>query len=97
MNKIRVYIYGAGAQYRKWQEHQFEWKERIEVLGIVTTSDIGVSELDGYPVIRPTEMKTDGSDYVIIAVKEWEEIAKYLIECGVEKEKIIRSSVLYRI
>lgn len=96
MDKIRVYIYGAGAQYRRWRDYSCELKNRIEVLGIVTTSDIGVQELDGCPVIRPAEMKEE-MDYVIIAVAAWEEIAQQLIEQGVDEEKIIRSSVFFRL
>lgn len=96
MDKIRIYIYGAGEQYRKWRDYQCKLKERIEVLGIVTTSDSGIQELDGYPVIRPEEIKKEEMDYVVIAIGCWTEIAEYLIEIGVSAEKIIRSTVFYR-
>lgn len=96
MNKIRVYVYGAGKEYQRWNALTCEVKEQLEILGIVTTSDIGVQELDGHPVIRPAVMKNEEVDYVIIAIAAWKEIAELLVEQGIDETKIIRSSVFDR-
>ena len=95
MKKIRIYIYGAGAEYKKLLPKLQEWKEQIEVLGIVTTNDIGVNSMDGYSVIRPVEICQEAMDYVVIAVVAWKEILHTLLSYQIPKAKIIRSLVFY--
>lgn len=96
MEKIKVYIYGAGQEYRKLRDFSSELRNRLEILGVVTTEDIGINCIDGYPVIRPEQMNQDEMEYIIIAIGSWKEIAELLIEKGFDEEKIIRSQVFYK-
>jgi len=95
MRKLKIYVYGAGMEYKKLYPKLTAWKERIEVLGIVTTQDIGVDNVNGYPVIRPEEICQDVMDYVVIAVKAWKEVMDTLLSNRILKEKIIKGQEIY--
>ena len=96
MKNYKVYIYGAGNEYRKLSAYLEKQGSKIEIQAIVTTSPQEFDVLDGYPVIRPKEIDLTHLDYVIIAVcNAWEEIAQMLLAQGIEKEKIIRSYLFY--
>jgi len=95
METIKVYIYGAGIEYRRLRDFSSPLRDRLEILGIVTTEDIGVNFIDGYPVMRPTEMDQSQMDYVVLAAGAWKEMAEHLMELGVDGEKIVRSYVFY--
>ena len=95
MKQLKIYVYGGGAEYRKLLPKLKEWKEQIEVLGIVTTNDIGVNSMDGYPVIRPAEICQEKMDYVVIAVLAWEEILHTVLSYQIPREKITRGCAIY--
>ena len=86
----------AGKEYRKLIEFSSPLRDKLDILGVVTTTDIGIDVLDGYKVIRPIEINPSEMDYVIIAIGAWREVAELLIAQGIDKTKIIRSSVFYR-
>lgn len=92
-NKFKVYIYGAGHYYNRLSSYLRRESDQLEVLGVVTSQPMFFEKIDGYKVIRPEEMNMSQADYVIIAVKEWKEVAAKLYELGVKEEEIIRSSV----
>ena len=94
MRKVRIYIYGAGGEYRRLLLQLSRFSEQIEVLGIVTTKDIGVTVLDGYKVIRPSDIDCQLMDYVVIAVLDWKEIMLTLFSYNIEKNKMVRSTLL---
>lgn len=97
MKRLRCCIYGAGREYNKLSSYLSLYKEKIEVVAIVTTKRQKFSVLDGIPCIRPDEMQLDMIDYIIIAVEKWKEVFDYLkifLGGGIE-EKIIRGSVFY--
>lgn len=91
----KVYIYGGGCEYNRFTSYLPLYQEKLTVLGIVTTEKNINSYIDGFPCITVEEINENEMDYVIIAVKEWKEIAKLLYEKGIDESKIIRSSVFY--
>lgn len=78
MKRLRCCIYGAGREYNKLSSYLSLYKEKIEVVAIVTTKRQKFSVLDGIPCIRPDEMQLDMIDYIIIAVEKWKEVFDYL-------------------
>lgn len=95
MDRFKVYIYGAGNEYRKLSPYLKRQGNNIEVQAIVTTAPQEFESLDGYSVIRPDKMNMENFDYVIVAVVQCEEIISNLLSLGVAKEKILRSSLFY--
>lgn len=93
MDKIKIYIYGAGEEYNKFLSYTSAYSEKIEIIGIVTTERQRVEYLDGYPCIIAKEMKVNAVDYIIIAIKKWKEIVEYLKQLDIGFEKIILSNV----
>lgn len=95
MKKLKCYIYGAGNEYNRLCSYMMLYRDKIEILGIVTTSRQKFSMLDGFECIVPDEMNQENMDYVIIAVREWKEIADILRSMGIPEEKFLRSSIFY--
>lgn len=89
----KVYIYGGGREYNRFAAYLPLYREKLTVLGIVTTKENRNSSIDGFPCITLEELNTNEMDYVIIAVKNWKEIAELLYLKGIEESKIIRSSI----
>ena len=96
VSRKRVYIYGAGNEYRKFSAYVKETQINVEILAIITTTDIGMRVLDGYPVIRPSEMDEERMDYVVVAVCKHDEIIQTLAARGIKKEKILFSWMFYQ-
>ena len=89
---MKVYIYGAGNEYRRFRDFSSPFKDSLEVLGIVTTEDIGVEYLDGYKVIRPSEICQDEMDFVVIAVWKWTDIVEILSQYNIKILKKLRKN-----
>lgn len=94
-NRIKCYIYGAGAEYNRLSSYMGIYERNIEVIGIVTTKQQPFKYLDSIPCIRPEEMQVEKMDYVIIAVQKWKEIYDYLKKLKIEDDKILRSNIFY--
>ena len=95
MQKIKCYIYGAGNEYNRFCSYLPLYEDRIDILGVITTEWQGFSKIDGFSWIRFEEIEKTEWDYVIIAVRNWKEIAGILERQGIFKEKMIRSSSFY--
>lgn len=93
--QYKVYIYGMGNEYNKLSSYLSLYKDKLEILGIVTTNKPKISCLDGYPCMPVERINTDELDYVIIAVVNWKEIASILETHGIDENKIIRSTAFY--
>lgn len=95
MKKLKCYIYGAGTEYNKLASYLEIYKEKIEIIAIVTTQKQKISILDGISCITPDEIHKEQMDYIIIAVQKWKEIYNYLKKFEIEDEKILRSHIFY--
>lgn len=93
--RYRVYIYGAGNEYNRMASYLPLYRDRLEVLGIVTTEKDNRPKIDGYPCLTVREIDRDAIDYIIIAVVNWRKIADILEQNGIGEDKIIRSHVFY--
>lgn len=91
--KYRVYIYGMGREYNKLSSYLLLYKDKLDVLGVVTTQKPSISSIDGYSCISVDDIDKEAADYVIIAVAKWQEIMDILEKHGIGEEKIIRSHV----
>ena len=92
VKRYKVYIYGAGHAYNILSSYLHLYKEKIEVLGIVTTNHIPYRYIDGYKCILAEDANWELADYCIVAVEDWEEIRNKLVCYGVES-KILRSHI----
>lgn len=93
--KIKIYVYGAGLEYNKLSSYLLMQRDRIEVLGIVTTQRQLFDSIDGYRCLLPCDIDVENMDYVVIASKAWKEIMKTLLFYGIDEEKVIFSGVFY--
>lgn len=95
MQKYKVYIYGMGNEYNRLSSYLSLYKNKLEILGVITTKEPMISWLDGHPCTSVEKINTDELDYVIIAVVNWKEIANILESHGIDENRIIRSSAFY--
>lgn len=90
----QAYIYGAGYEYDRLMAKLPFYSNIIQVQKIILTEKYA-SSIDGYEVIEPQEMKMENVDFIIIAVENWKEIYKTLVDIyGSEiEDKVIRSKI----
>lgn len=88
--KYGVYIWGAGHLYNEFRPYLYNNKETMEVRGIITTNRGYYRYIDGYKCMTPDEADWKGVDYCIVAVEDWSDIKKYLLQNGMDG-KIIQS------
>lgn len=93
MEKIKIYIYGAGHSYNKFCSYLSAYSDKIEVVGIITTQRQEFKYLDGYPCLIMNEIDMKIADYIVVAVEKWQEIVENLKQLGIQNEKIILSKV----
>lgn len=93
--RYKVYICGMGNEYNRLSSYLKLYRDRLNVLGIVTTEKQVISEMDGYPCKTIQEIDAGEMDYVIIAVNQWRQIADTLVQYGIEESRIIRGSAFY--
>lgn len=92
--RFRIYIYGAGSDYNRFASYLNIYRDRLEVLGIITTKPQTFDKIDGYSVSVIDDIFLDDFDFIILASRQfWREMFEKCIELGIEEEKIIRSSV----
>lgn len=90
-NKLKnkkVVIYGAGAGGYKF----LKMITRLECtcIGVIDSdSKKHGLEIEGYIIHKPEIVKSLLHDYIVIASEYWKEIEDVLLECGVNKDKII--------
>lgn len=89
MNIYNIYVYGAGKIYQKILPVIRGYYPKIQVRGVITSNDITLKSIDGYKCHLIDDIVIDNDCYVVIAVKEWEDIFKKLLERGVNRKKII--------
>lgn len=91
----KVYIYGMGNEYNRLSSYLPLYKDRLEILGVVTTNRQAISRMDGYPCVTVEEIDKSRMDYIIVAIQKWKEIVGILVQHGIGEEKIIRSNAFY--
>ena len=91
--KYKIYIYGAGNMYNRLSDYLRFQRNRIIVLGIVTTTKLPYYTIDGYNCFSVNEVDLNEADFVVVAIEKWEEIRDFLLKKGVLRKKIIRDKV----
>ncbi len=95
MKRITACIYGAGKEYDRFSSVLFAYRDMMEVLFIVTTSEPKYKRVDSFDCVAIDNACFEGVDYVIIAIKNWKEVLEKLYSRGIKKTQIIPSHVFY--
>ncbi len=95
MDKIRVYVYGAGNEYKKLKNYLLKYDDIINVLGILLSNCDGNKTIDGKQIYKVSDILESNWDYIIISVVYWEEIYEKLKKSGIQDEKIILGASFY--
>lgn len=93
MNRYNAYIYGAGYKFNKLSAFLPLYKEKIQVLGVVTTFSPSSREIGGYKCFGINEVNLNSADIIIIAIENWRPIFDELMIQKIDENKIIRSTV----
>ena len=95
--KYKIVIYGIGEQYNKNFNtiKYFELLEQFSVVGVTAKWTPDSTSLDGYNIIKLTELHTVQYDFIIVMSDIYfDEIVRELTDRGIERSKIISYRVL---
>ena len=95
--KYRVVIWGMGVAYNRYANllKYYEIQNEIEVVAITSNHIPRAHFLDGYTIIPPEELNSvDYSYLIIMSDKYFGDIRKYVLNMGVQPEKILNYKIL---
>lgn len=90
---MKIVLFGTGDYYNKYKK----WFAPGDIVALLdNNSDKAGLTLDGYPVLLPENIIDLYYDYIVILSVHEKEMRKQLIDLGVEDDKIIASTQLFR-
>lgn len=90
---MKIVLFGTGDYYNKYKK----WFAPGDIVALLdNNSDKAGLTLDGHPVLLPEKITDLYYDYIVILSVHEKEMRKQLIDLGVEDDKIIASTQLFR-